>query len=184
MGIDKINRGHEIEDNINALEHRLTAWRPALGALDRDRMLYEAGWSAARADGHIQAWRLATAALLLLLIGLSGLHARQSSLLAREGALLARERSKRTALETTLAAQTLALPAEPAHPRGEALPIEPFAPTSYFALASRHAHGIADASWPDADTPTEEHQPDRGPPDKLPVPTPLRPRDLQRVLDL
>jgi len=182
MGIDKANRDHEIEDNMNALEQRLAAWRPALGAFDRDRMLYSAGWSAARADSHIQSWRLATAALLLLTIGLGGLLARERSLLAREGDLLARERSKRVALETSLAARTV--PAEHSQPPGEPPPIEPFAPTSYFALASRLADGIADASWPDADTPTEEHRRDRGPPDKLLAPTPLRSRDVRRVLDL
>jgi len=104
------------------------------------------------------------------------------SLLAREGDLLARERSKRVALETSLAARTV--PAEHSQPPGEPPPIEPFAPTSYFALASRLADGIADASWPDADTPTEEHRRDRGPPDKLLAPTPLRSRDVRRVLDL
>ncbi len=87
MDIDHAN--DENEPDLSALANRLAAWRPSIGALDRDRTLYRAGWSAARADGHIQAWRVATAALMLLTISLGGLLARQSSLIAREGELLA-----------------------------------------------------------------------------------------------
>ena len=39
---------HGLEDDLKALEHRLTAWRPTAGALDRDRMLYNAGQAAAQ----------------------------------------------------------------------------------------------------------------------------------------
>ena len=51
------------EFDLSEFERRLAAWRPAVGGLDRDRMLYEAGRAAARADGRVQSWRLATAAL-------------------------------------------------------------------------------------------------------------------------
>jgi len=167
---------------MSALEHRLAAWRPAVGGLDRDRMLYSAGWSAARADGHIHAWRLATAALLLVVIGFGGLLARQRSLLAREGDLLAHERTKRMALETTIAAR--AVPAEHSQPAGDPPPIEPFAPTSYFALVSRHSESIADLSRPDARSATESHRRDPGPVEGMPATAPLRSRDVTRVLDL
>ena len=38
---------HGLGADLSALERRLAAWRPAAGALDRDRMLYDAGRAAA-----------------------------------------------------------------------------------------------------------------------------------------
>jgi len=169
---------------MKALEHRLAAWQPAAGALDRDRMLYEAGRSAARADSHTQAWRLTAAALLLLLIGSGGLMARQRSLLAQQEYLLARERSQRSALETTLAAQIRSVPPEIGQRPGQPFPVGPFDPTSYFVLASHHSQGVAEPSWPDAGMPADEHRREAKPAVSLPTATPLRPRDLDRIFDL
>jgi hypothetical protein len=180
------NDNHEIEDELRALEQRLTAWRPARGALDRDQMLYDAGRSVGRADSHIVAWRLATAALFLLLIGSGGLLARQRAVLEHEEYLLAREQSQRLALETTLAAQTRPAPAELAHPLGEPSTVTPFALTSFFVLASREGQGADDSSGPGtgARMPTEAHRRDPKPPGNLRAAAPLRPRDFERVLDL
>jgi hypothetical protein len=184
MGIDSTDRDDQIEEHIKALEHRLSTWRPAAGALDRDRMLYDAGQSAARADSRIQVWRLATAALLFLTIGLSGLLARQSSLVSRERSLLAHDRmeSKRTDLPATFTAS--GVPAESWRPPVDSAPVERFAPASYFVLTSRFVASGVDASWHEADGATGSHRRDPGRPERAPAPAPLRPRDVQRVLDL
>src|SRR5262249_43180209 len=104
MGTDHPNREHD--PDLTALEDRLATWRPATGALDRDQMLYDAGHAAARADIRISSWRLATATLALISIGLGGLLVHQESLRARERAWLAREQSQRLALETAFVART------------------------------------------------------------------------------
>jgi hypothetical protein len=166
---------HDPEIDLSAVERRLAAWRPTAGGLDRDRMLYEAGRAAARADGRVRSWRLATAALILMAVGLGG--------------LLVRERSQRLALELSLA---LASQIKPQHPVGEtALPtsretaaIEPFAPTSYFALTSRLGQSILDMSSPGVEFEPKSHRPATGPSDLPPQRRPLQPRDLQRVLEL
>ncbi len=41
----------ELENDLNAIERRLATWRPTIGGLDCDWMLYEAGRTAARANG-------------------------------------------------------------------------------------------------------------------------------------
>jgi len=161
----------ENEFNLNAMERRLAAWRPASGGLDRDRMLYEAGRAAARADGRVQSWRLATAALILMVVGLGG--------------LMMHERSQRHAMEVALAARTRPSQSAPTVPLLSATTaIEPFAPSSYFALTSRLAQGNPDMSSPDIELEPEPHRPATSPSDLLPQRRPLQPRDLQRVLDL
>jgi hypothetical protein len=162
---------HENEQDLRALEHRLAAWRPSAGALDRDRMLYDAGQSAASQQGRIRAWRLATAALVLMAVGL--------------GVLLVHERSQRMALEIDSAAR--ALPSQPSPAplvEVDIPPIERPAPSSYFALTARLTANPGDASWPDAEIEREPHRMDSPPPEMRPQPVPLRPRDLQRALDL
>src|SRR5262249_5023003 len=99
------NPDHEIVDpELSALEQRLAAWRPASGALDRDQMLYDAGRAAAHAENRLQSWRLATAALLVISIGLGGLSVYQRSLRLLDRDLLAQEQSPRHALQTALPA--------------------------------------------------------------------------------
>jgi hypothetical protein len=167
---------HGIEDDLKALEHRLIAWRPAAGALDRDRMLYDAGRAVA-VEGRVRSWRLATAALLLVSIGLGGSLVHQRSLLARE-------RSRTSALSTALAAGAVKSQPSPPPIAVEIPPIEPPAPNSYFALTTRLAQGVTEGSWPDVQSEPEPHRPGLAPKDEPPGPAPLRPRDVQRVLDL
>jgi hypothetical protein len=174
-------RDHEIAHDLTVLEHRLAAWQPAGRALDRDRMLYDAGRAAAEAESSLRSWRLATAALVLVVIGLGGLLVYERSLLAQERFLLARERSQRSALETALAARTSAsepLPPAPP-PRVETSEIEPLPPTSYFALASRLARSAGDLSSLDVESDPELHRPALDPSATDLYPVRLWPRDLR-----
>jgi hypothetical protein len=186
MDIDHPNREIELDPDLMALEHRLAAWRPSAGALDRDRMLYDAGRAAALAGSRIRSWRLATAALALISVGLGGLLAQQRSLLARERSLLAQERSQRHAPETARSARPGASePSPPApSPAAESPAIEPPSPTSYFALTSRLARSAGDPSSLDVEIEPEPHRPAGDHSVILPYPVPLRPQDIQRVLDL
>ena len=162
-----------IGPDLSALERRLAAWRPATGALDRDRMLYNAGRAAAAAGART--WRLASAALLLATTGLGGLLFQQRSLLARE-------RAERIELAARLAAPATA-PAALAPPVESAAPGPP-APGSYLALTARLAEGVDFGSPPEGGGDREPRMP--SPPSWEPAtrPVPLRPIDLQRVLDL
>jgi hypothetical protein len=160
------------ENELNAMERRLAAWRPASGGLDRDRMLYEAGRAAARADDRVQSWRLAAAALTLLTVGLGG--------------LLAHEQSQRQALETSIA---MAARINPAQPAGEiALPapkeIPAIEPSSYIALTLRLSQGTPDMSSLDRQLEPKPHRVATDRLQVLPERQPLQARDLQRVLDL
>jgi hypothetical protein len=175
--------GHqdEIGPDLTALERRLAAWRPAAGVLDRERMLYDAG----RASVGIRPWRLATAALLLVSLGSSGLLLHQRSLLARERALLAAERSHRLGLETALAARIEASrPPSQIAVTAQASSIEPPAPSSYLVLTARLAEGTADVASSDVDGDSERRKPAPGPAEGQPRPGPLRPRDVRRVIEL
>jgi hypothetical protein len=173
--------GHqdEIGPDLTALERRLAAWRPSAGALDRDRMLYDAG----RASVGVRPWRLAAAALLLATTGLGGLLVQQRSQLARERALLADERSHRLELETALAARIEASrPSSQVTAMVGAPAIEPLAPSSYLVLTARLTEGAADAASADADSERRKPAPD---PAEGPLRTaPLRPRDIRRVIEL
>jgi hypothetical protein len=161
----------ENEFDLSELERRMAAWRPTSRGLDRDRMLYEAGRAAARADGRVHSWRLATAALILMVVGLGG--------------MLMRERSQRHAMEVALAARTRpSRSASPVPLLSATTAIEPFAPSSYFALTSRFSRSNPNMSSPDIDFEPEPHRQATGPLDLLPQRRPLQPRDLQRVLDL
>jgi hypothetical protein len=172
--MDVKNPENEHDFDMSEVACRLAAWRPASGGLDRDRMLYEAGRAAAQADGRGQSWRLATAALTLLTVGLGG--------------LLAHERSQRRALETSIAMAARINPAQPAgeiasSASRETSAIEPFAPDSYFALTSRLARGV-----PDLLSSVEFEADPQRPPARPSMPPaqrrPLQPGDLQRVLEL
>jgi hypothetical protein len=147
-------------------------------------MLYDAGRSAARAESHIRSWRLATAASLLLFVGSGVLLVRQGQTLAREQYLLAHERSQRLALETALAARTPAPAAERSPRLVESPPVEPFAPTSYYVLASQQARDFADPYRSNSGTQPAERGREPGSANKPPPAAPLRPRDIGRVIDL
>jgi hypothetical protein len=165
----------EREFDMSEVERRLAAWRPATGALDRDRMLYDAGRAAARTDGRIWSWRLAMASLALLTVGLF--------------VLLARERSRGKELEASLAAATRINPAQPVgelelRASGETPAIEAVLPSSYFALSARLSRGNPGTSSPDVEFELDDHRPAGGRLELLPRQQPLQPRDLYRVLDL
>lgn len=164
-----------IGPDLTALERRLSGWRPAAGALDRDRILYDAGRAAA--EGRGRPWRLATGALLLVSMGLGGALIHQRSELAREGALLASERTRRLELETALAVRSAPSPV----PQGT---IEPPAPSSYLALSARLGEEWDIASPPGVAAESEPRRPAPAPSDAEWHPIPLRPQDIRRVLDL
>jgi hypothetical protein len=183
------NPDHEIVDpELSALEQRLAAWRPSPGALDRDRMLYDAGRAAARAENRLQSWRLATAALLVISIGLGGLLVYQRSLRLLDRDLLAQEQARRHALETALAAGDR--PLEPAPgisaPAVQATSIQRLPPTSYFILTARLTRSGQDLSAPDLDFEPEPQRPGSHPSEMMPRPGPrqLQPGDIRRVLEL
>ncbi|MHB1561242.1 MAG: hypothetical protein ACYC61_27670 [Isosphaeraceae bacterium] len=172
------------ESDLTALERRLAAWQPAGGALDRDRMLYEAGCAAA--DSRVRSWQIGAAAMLLALAGLGGLLAIEHTQLARERALLAQERARLNQVETALAAPlgtTRPVPMTPAPPATIST-AEPPAPDSYLALSSRLARDGAAIAWPEhAPRPAPEQPPNR-PAEPSPRPVPLGPEDIRRALEL
>jgi hypothetical protein len=170
MDVDK--KGHDLEDDLTALERRVAAWRPAAGLLNRDRTLFDAGRAAALAEGRSRVWQLATAASALLTVTL--------------GALLAHERADRVALESRTAA--LAATQNPEPPMQTPIDlarIEPAEPNSYLALTTQLAKGSRDLFSLDNEL---ESQPRHRPPDasssSAPTLEPLRPIDVERVLDL
>ena len=153
----------------SGFERRLASWLPAASALDRDRMLFEAGRASARAEVRAKVWPTAALGLALLVIGL--------------GSLFARERSRRLGLEKVMAARTHAqapaLAATPMRVAPRSPRVERPDPSSYFVLTLRLAAGDLElpAISPESKS---EHQPDR----TRPTPPPLRPRGFERVLDL
>jgi hypothetical protein len=170
MDVKKPENDHDFD--MSEVSCRLAAWRPASGGLNRDRMLYEAGRAAARAEGRIQSWRLATAALTLLTVGLGG--------------LLAHERSQRQALETSIAVAARIKSAQPAGEIALPAPKETPAiePSSYIALTLRLSQGTPDMSSLDLQLEPKPHRVATGRLQVLPERQPLQARDLQRVLDL
>jgi hypothetical protein len=153
----------------SGFERRLASWLPAASALDRDRMLFEAGRASARAESRGKVWPSAAVGLALLLVGLGG--------------LFARERTRRLALETVLVARppvqapALALTPPPVAP--PVLGAERLGPSSYFVLTTRLASGELD--FPPV---SPEHVAERPPRRTAPQPPTLRPRGFERALDL
>jgi hypothetical protein len=166
------------EPELTALERRLAGWKPSATALDRDRMLYDAGRAAAGA----RPWRLATAALLLVSLGLGGLSVQQRALLGRERALLAHERARRLELETVLAGRIEV--SRPSSPVVDVPPIGSSTPGSYLALTARLADGVADVPWPGGAAEPAPQRPVPGPAGEEWHPSPLRPQDIRRILEL
>jgi hypothetical protein len=164
------------EPDLTALERRLAGWKPSATALDRDRMLYDAG----RASAGVRAWRLATAVLLLASLALGGFATQQRARLGREQALLAHERARRLELETALAAWTAAPRPSAADPP----PVGAPAAGSYLALTARLAADGIDAPWPAAESEPAPRPPAVGPTADEWRPVPLRTQDIQRILDL
>jgi hypothetical protein len=187
METDKPNHENEnVAHELTALEQRLAAWRPASGALDRDRMLYDAGRAAAQAENPIPFWPLATAALLVISIGLGGLLVHQRSLRAQDRNLLAQEQSRRHILETTLAARDRTSGPSSPLPSStvESPPIERLPSSSYFVLTSRLTRSAQGLSSPEFDFEPEPRRPGTHPSERSLHPGPLQTRDIQRVLEL
>jgi hypothetical protein len=150
------------EGELTDLEQRLSHWRPASEGLDRDRMLFEAGRAASRAE--VRAWIgfASSAALALVTAGL--------------GVLLVGERAHRQALEARIVQQENAAKA-PALPEPLPPPIvaQTLSPDSYLALTHRlQTVGLDEALTPASGTP-----PDHSP--VVPEPT-LRVQDVGRLL--
>ncbi len=149
---------HNLGPDLSPTERRIAAWRPSAVAIDRDRMLYEAGRASARAAAR--PWQFATAAALLLAVGLGG--------------WASRERSRR--VDELAARPTISLP--PLMPE----PIEPPDPNSYRALSALPAERWEMASAIEFGDASKSPHPD--PAERPTHPTPLRPQDILRVLDL
>jgi hypothetical protein len=166
---------HEHEHDQTGLERRLASWLPATTALDRDRMLFEAGRASALAEPSGNAWPAAAVALALLLAGLGG--------------LFAREHSRRVALETVLAARPPVQAPAPVFaatpprvaPPGPAPSAERPGPSSYFVLTTRLTAGEGELDFPPVFRKPSAEDP---PGETRPRPPTLRPRGFERVLDL
>jgi hypothetical protein len=110
------------ESHLNDLELRLGRWQPTSGGLSRDRLIFEAGRAAARAEAWTKLPLLTTAVLALVAAGL--------------GTMLVRERGERHALVAQIA--RLSTPPNRVAPTIEATSSEVVirtpAPESYLAL--------------------------------------------------
>jgi hypothetical protein len=167
------DRNEDRTEPLSDLEHRLRAWQPSSGGLDRDRMLFEAGRAAAGRTvpgGSVRLWKLATAAAVLAALGL--------------GQGWRTERLHRQAVELSLAAEMprpfsteRARAASPPRPQP---PVTPIDPSSYLALA-RRADPPGPAPLPGPSGGTSGQPIDSG---GVSSPPPLRPHDLDRVLSL
>ena len=153
-----------IPENLNALADRLRGWQPSSGGLDRDRLIFEAGRAAGLAEARTvyrkRFWpmAMATAASLLLAVGL---------FLTREAEPSGRQERNEMA---KISQQSQPLP--------ETVPITPVDPNSYLALARQIADGSLDQG------PTEPTRSGVDHPSPIDRPTPLRARDLDRLLNL
>ncbi len=162
MDIDKPNIDHE--NDLTNLERRLAAWRPAVGVLDRDRMLFNSGRASAQAEGRLWSWRLATGAMFLVSAVLGG--------------FLVRERSQRVAIETALASRSGPSELFSASVLTQ-LPIDSLGPSTYRVLTARVTSGLLEMS-----AQTVEIRDERPEPTSPCHSSPLRVRDFQRVFDL
>jgi hypothetical protein len=164
------------QDRVNDLEQRLRSWVPAAGALDRDRMLFEAGRAAAgaavRARRISQWWKFAAAGAAVLAMGL--------------GLAWQNERRERLALQLDIARLTKPAPA-------------PVASTSVM-MAEEHQRAVAPDRWSYLtlvrqvsrieqgesleSTSTEPTTTEKVEPTRSLRNAPLRPRDIERVIAL
>jgi hypothetical protein len=116
-------------DDLTDLELRLSGWTPSAAALNRDRMLFEAGRASARSDTRGRLTTALAASLAALAVGLGGWAVREHAQ-RRAVELALADRSR--ALEVALAVRPL--PSEPASVRLDAT-----APNTYLALSHRLA---------------------------------------------
>jgi len=169
-----------LDDRLNALEFRLREWQPAPGGLDRDRMIFEAGRAASR-QARPAPWRrfvwpsaAALAACLTLAMGLAWRA----------------ERTRREVLEVLLLAQQATPPGggsreqPPAVARTEVPPTPEERPSSYLSLI----HRLDAANYAVERIRPVSEEVDLSPPSResrsAREPTPLRPRDFDRLVTL
>ncbi len=84
--------GIDRPENLSGIEHLLGRLGPAPVAIDRDRLLFEAGRAAGRAETRQVGLRVACAALALVTVGLAGLSWTQHR--ALRDAVVAESRSQ------------------------------------------------------------------------------------------
>jgi len=153
-----------IPENLNALADRLRGWQPSSGGLDRDRLIFEAGRAAGLAEARTtyrkRFWPMAMATAASLLVAAS--------------VLLTRNPERK---ETPERIEMAKIP-QHSQPLPETAPITPVDPNSYLALARRIADGILDPA------PTDRVRSGSDLPNPVDHSTPLRARDLDRLLNL
>ena len=160
--------GYDPEADLTGLEAALGRLRPAPIALDRDRMLFEAGRASALAERRGRVGYAIAAGFALVAVGLGG--------------LLAREQAARKELEVKIA--SLAPPA-PSAMRPAVATVElnmsgRLSPDSYILLSRRiSVEGLDPLPGGSTSLPAEAGS-------KAPTPTmePLRVRDAGGLLDL
>jgi hypothetical protein len=115
-------------DELTELERRLSGWTPAATALDRDRMLFEAGRASARNGAWGRPTTALAAGLAALAVGLGGWAASEhGQRRALERALVVeRSRARESALAERLLPPALA-----------PIPVDTPAPESYLVLTRR-----------------------------------------------
>ena len=120
--------GSDPEADLTGLEEALARLRPSPIPLNRDRLLFEAGRAAGRAERRGWARGIA-AAFALAALGLGG--------------LLARERGERRDLEVKIASPDARAPSSPRVPPAtvDDRPTGPAGPNSYLALTRHLATG-------------------------------------------
>ncbi len=114
------------EGPLNDLERRLAGWSPSAPRLDRDRMLFEAGRAAARAESAVR-WRVASALAVLLV--------------AANVAAMVRIVGRPGAVRDVIVTKAPEPASEPIRP----LPIAEPDPSSYLRLTQQWRSGPSDA---------------------------------------
>jgi hypothetical protein len=166
------------EDDLNRLEQRLGGWRPSLGGLDRDRLLYEAGRgeSAARGNRLVKAMAAVSIATTLAAFGLGTAwrleHDRASRLTAELA--LTRSEAARPPYAPSHPTYTTSSYGSPVHVASR----EPPDPFSYLALSRRIVNGRLEFDPPRRPPASRDDKP------SPPRPEPLRAGDRDRLLDL
>ena len=160
--------GRDPEIDLTGSEEWLSRLRPAPVALDRDRLLFEAGRAAGRAEWRGRAGSALAAMFALIAVGLGG--------------LLAHERGLRKGLEGTVARFATRAPSVPhilVAPSDDS-PFDQAEPNSYLVLTRNFLSGGMD-SMPSKRTGVPPAPASIGP---TPTPGPFQVRGLGELLEL